>query len=101
MHALTGYVDFRPEERDETVAALEAVTARSRGDAGCVDYWWSEDLEQTCRFRFFECWESEEAFDAHQAQPYEHEFMAEHLTRIVGAAAHVFAVADRRSVLAD
>jgi len=99
MHALTGYLDFRLEERDETVAALEAVTVRSRGDAGCVEYWWSEDLERPCRFRFFECWESEEAFDAHQAQPYERQFMAEHVSRIVGADAHVFAVADRRSVL--
>jgi len=98
MHALTGYLDFRPEERDETVTALEAVTILSRGDAGCVDYWWSEDLEQPGRFRFFECWESEAAFDAHQAQPYEHEFMAEHVSRIVGVDAHVFAVSDRRSV---
>ncbi len=99
MHALTGYLDFRPEERDQTVAALEAVTVRSRQDRGCVDYWWSEDIEQPCRFRFFECWESEEAFDAHQAQPYEHEFMAQHVARIIGADAQVLVVADRRSAL--
>jgi quinol monooxygenase YgiN len=99
MHALTGYLDFRPDERAETVAAIEAVTTRSRLDPGCVDYWWSEDLEQPGRFRFFECWESEEAFDAHQAQPYEHEFMTQHVSRIVGADAHVLAVAERRSVM--
>ena len=98
MHALSGYLDFPPEERAGTVAALVAVTARSRADAGCVDYWWSEDLDQSCRFRFFECWESEEAFDAHQAQPYEHEFMTEHVSRIVGADAHVLAISSRRSV---
>jgi quinol monooxygenase YgiN len=98
MHAISGYLDFRPEERAETVAALQAVTARSRADAGCVDYWVSEDLDQPCRFRFFECWESEEAFDAHQAQPYEHEFMTGYVSRIVGADAHVLAISSRRSV---
>jgi quinol monooxygenase YgiN len=99
MHAITGYLDFRPEERDETVAAIEAVTTRSRMDAGCVDYWWSEDLEQPCRFRFFECWETKEDFDAHQAQPYEHEFMTDHVSRIVGADAHVFSIVDRHSAV--
>jgi len=98
MHALTGYLDFKPDERDVTIAALRAVTARSREDAGCIDYWWSEDVGEPCRFRFFECWESEAAFDAHQAQPYEHEFMTDHVSRIVGADAHVLAVTDRRSV---
>jgi quinol monooxygenase YgiN len=101
MHALTGYLDFRPDERNETVAAFEEVTSRSRQDEGCVDYWWSEDLEQPCRFRFFECWESEEAFDAHQAQPYEQAFMTDHVSRIVGADAHVLTIADRRSVLGE
>jgi quinol monooxygenase YgiN len=101
MHALTGYLDFRPEERVATVEALEAVSSRSRLDAGCVDYWWAEDLAQPGRFRFFECWESEGAFNAHQAQPYEHEFMTEYVSRIVGADAHVLTIADRRSVLGD
>jgi quinol monooxygenase YgiN len=98
MHALTGYLDFRPEERAVTLEALRAVTERSRADAGCVEYWWSEDLEHPSRFRFFECWESEEAFDAHQSQPYEHEFMADHVSRIVGADAYVHTIADRRPV---
>ncbi|MGD0392777.1 MAG: putative quinol monooxygenase [Acidimicrobiales bacterium] len=98
MHALTGYLDFPPGERDETVAALKAVATRSREDAGCVEYWWSEDLDQPHRFRFFECWESEEAFSAHQAQPYEHDFMADHVSRIVGADAHVLTVSERSSV---
>jgi quinol monooxygenase YgiN len=48
---------------------------------------------------FFECWESVEAFDAHQAQPYEHEFMDKHVSRIVGADAHVCTISDRRNVL--
>jgi quinol monooxygenase YgiN len=99
MHALTGYLDFRPEERGQTVDAIRAVTERSRRDPGCVDYWWAEDLDRPCRFRFFECWESEEAFHSHQAKPHEHEFMADHVSRIVGADAHVMTVADRSSVM--
>jgi len=98
LHALTGFLDFPPHEREETIAALKAVAARSREDRGCVDYWWSEDLEHPCRFRFFECWESEEAFAAHQAQPYEHEFMTEHVSRIVGADAHILTISERTSV---
>ena len=50
------------------------------------------------RFRFFECWETEEAFNAHQAQPYELEFHTDHVSRIVGADAHVLDIAGRRSV---
>ena len=99
MHALTGYLEFRPEERDQTVTALRGVAARSRQDAGCVEYWWAEDVEFPSRFRFFECWKSEEAFNAHQAQPYEGEFMTDHVSRIVGADAHVLSVTDRRSAV--
>ncbi len=99
MHALTGYLDFEPAEREQTVAALRAVSERSRRDEGCVDYWWAEDLDRPCRFRFLEGWVSEEAFRAHQAQPYEEAFMADHVSRITGADAHGLAVSDRRSAL--
>jgi quinol monooxygenase YgiN len=99
MHALTGYLDFKPEEREQTVAALQAVGELSRRDGGCVDYWWAEDVDAPGRFRFFECWTSEEAFQAHQAQPYEHTFMADHVSRIIGADAHVLALTHRRSAL--
>lgn len=88
-----------PEGRDLTVEALKAVSERSRQDPGCVDYWWAEDLEQPCRFHFFECWESEEAFDAHQAQPYEHDFMVDHVSRIVGADATVLTIGARTSAM--
>ncbi len=101
MHALIGYLDFKPEERRQTVAALRAVSERSRQDDGCVDYWWAEDVGTPCRFRFFECWASEEAFRAHQAQPYEEAFMADHVPRITDADAYVLAVTDRRSALGD
>ncbi len=97
MHTFTGYLDFKPEERHQTVAALRAVSERSRQDDGCVEYWWAEDVDTPCRFRFFECWTSEEAFVAHQAQPYEAAFMADHVSRITGADAKVLAVTEPRT----
>jgi quinol monooxygenase YgiN len=97
MPALTGYLDFKPEEREQTVGALLAVSGGSRRDGGCVEYWWAEDLEAPCRFWFLECRASEQAFQAHQAPPYEHAFMADHGSRITGADAHVLVVAGRRS----
>ncbi|MGH9079407.1 MAG: putative quinol monooxygenase [Acidimicrobiales bacterium] len=96
MPTLTGYLDLKPEEREQTVAALRAVSERSRRDDGYVQYWWAEDVETPCRFRSFECWASEEAFLPHQDQPYEHTFMADP-SRITGADARELAVADRRS----
>jgi quinol monooxygenase YgiN len=83
---LSGYIEYRPEERDDVVAGLAGVAKRSREDAGCVDYWWAEDVEVPNRFRFFECWETEEAFAAHRDRPYEHEFMQRYVNgRAVGA----------------
>jgi len=99
MHALSGYLEFPVDRREETVAALREIAARSRQDPGCIDYWWAEDVERPDRFRFFECWATVEDFDAHQAQPYEVTFLSEHVSRITGADAYVLDVAGRRSVL--
>ncbi|MGA2837680.1 MAG: antibiotic biosynthesis monooxygenase [Acidimicrobiales bacterium] len=99
VHALSGYLEFPPDRRETTLAALRAVSVRSRQDPGCVDYWWAEDVEHPDRFRFFECWETVEAFEAHQAQPYELAFMEQHVTRITGADAHVLDIGGRDPVL--
>lgn len=99
MHAMSGYLEFPPDQRDRTLAALRDISTRSRQDPGCIDYWWAEDVEHPDRFRFFECWETVEAFDAHQAQPYEATFMEEHVSRITGADACVLDIGERRSVL--
>ncbi len=95
---MSGHLDYRPEERDAVVAGLVEVARRSRADAGCVDYWWAEDLETRGRFRFFECWESEEQFAAHRDQPYEHEFMDRFVNgRVIGADAWAYDPTGRRS----
>jgi quinol monooxygenase YgiN len=97
---LSGYLQYRPEERDDVVAGLIEVARRSREDPGCVDYWWAEDLETPCRFRFLECWESEEQFTAHRDQPYEHEFMGRYVNnRVIGADATAYDPSVRRSAM--
>jgi quinol monooxygenase YgiN len=99
VHALSPYLEFPPDKRERTLAALRDVCTRSRQDPGCIDYWWAEDVEHPDRFRFFECWATVVDFDAHQAQPYEVAFMEEHVSRITGADAQVLDIAGRRSVL--
>src|ERR1700712_2652498 len=97
VYSIIGYLEFRAEDREATLSAIRDVVERSRQDEGCVEYWWSEDVLVPNRFRFFECWESKDAFDAHQAQPYEHEFMTVHVAKGVGADAHVITITDRTS----
>ena len=100
MVLLSGFLDYRPEERDEVLAGLIEVSRRSREDPGCIDYWWAEDLEKPGRFRFFECWETDELFEAHRNQPYEHQFMDRFVNgRVVGADAWSYAVTGRSSAM--
>jgi quinol monooxygenase YgiN len=100
MHVISGYLRFRPEDRDEVIAGLVEITELSRRDAGCVEYWWAPDLEQPDTFRFFEVWESAELFDAHRATAHEERFNERYLSQIIDADAHVYAVAGRRSAMA-
>src|SRR5437899_2529616 len=99
MHIVTGWLRFKPEDRDEVVAGLKEITALSRRDPGCVDYWWAEQVDEPNTFRFFECWESEEHFEAHRDLPHEHEFMERYVTRVTGADAHVYDADNRRSAM--
>jgi quinol monooxygenase YgiN len=96
---MSGYLEFPPDRRDQTLAALRDICTRSRQDPGCIDYWWAEDVEHPDRFRFFECWATVEDFDAHQAQPYEAALMEEHVSLVTGADAYVLDIGERRSVL--
>ena len=75
------------------LASLAEVTEASRRDAGCVEYVWSEDLEAPNTFRFFECWDSQPALDAHLAAPHEAVFGERNLTRLTGATATTYEAA--------
>jgi len=90
MLIIAGSMTFDPDDRDDVVSSLLEVTEASRRDAGCVEYWWAEDVEHSNTFRFYECWESQEAFDAHIAQPHEAVFGERNLPRMRGATATMF-----------
>ena len=98
MLAIAGMLRFPPEARDEMVGVLARLAERTRQDAGCIEYWWSEELSDPGAFRFFEAWESEETFAAHRDAPYEHEFNDRYLPRLIGADARQFTVTDHRSL---
>ena len=69
MLAISGWLQFPADHREDMLGVLSALAERTRQDAGCVEYWWSEDLDEPGRFHFFECWESEETFAAHRSRP--------------------------------
>ena len=98
MLAIAGLLRFPPEARDEMVGVLARLAERTRQDAGCIEYGWSEELSDPGAFRFFEAWESEETFAAHRDAPYEHEFNDRYLPRLIGADARQYEVTDHRSL---
>jgi len=98
MLAIAGLLRFPPEARDEMVAVLARLAERTRHDAGCIEYWWSEELSDPGAFRFFEAWESEEAFAAHRDAPYEHDFNDRYLPRLINADARQYTVTDHTSL---
>jgi quinol monooxygenase YgiN len=93
MIIIAGSLSFDPTDRADVLDSLAEVTEASRRDAGCIDYVWSEDLEAPNTFRFFECWESQAALDAHLVQPHEDRFGERNLARITGATASTYEAA--------
>lgn len=96
MVIITGFLDFPDLDRAELAAALDELTALSRQDQGCIDYWWAEDTRRPMRFRFFECWQDQEHLDLHRDQPFEHEFVAQFVAHCSGADAYTYGITDRR-----
>ncbi|HSZ36279.1 MAG TPA: putative quinol monooxygenase [Acidimicrobiales bacterium] len=90
MIIVAGSMSFDAADRADVLASLAEVTAASRRDAGCVEYWWAEDLEHPNTFSFYECWESKELLDAHLEQPHEAAFAERNLGRMTGATATMF-----------
>jgi quinol monooxygenase YgiN len=90
MIATAGLLQFKPEDRQAVLDGLKEVVRASRQDPGCIDYWWSEDIETADAFRFFECWESQETFEVHLAQPHEAAFAERNLGRMTAATATTY-----------
>lgn len=57
------------DEIDRVKAALVRRAEKSRADEGCVDYVFSQSLDNELEIRLFEIWESEELLNAHLMVP--------------------------------
>ena len=90
MMIIAGSMTFAASDREDVLASLTEVTQASRRDAGCVEYFWSEQLGEPNTFRFFECWESKDLLDAHLAQPHEAAFAERNLGRMLAATATTY-----------
>jgi quinol monooxygenase YgiN len=67
---ISGTWDVDPAHREDFLKVVEAVTAPSRAEAGCVKYWFSASLEDPNRFHLFECWQDQAALDEHFQTPH-------------------------------
>lgn len=73
----------KPDKRDELGDLLAKAAATSRGDAGCLAYSFTRDLEDPDRYVSVEVWEDQASLDAHFAAP--------HLAELFGALGEVLA----------
>jgi quinol monooxygenase YgiN len=67
----------RPDRREDLLALLEEVQAASRGDDGCLNYGYFEEIAGSARFIAVEEWRDMDALAAHLRQP--------HIGRLVAA----------------
>ena len=70
MILVTGSIRFESEKELENVrAALIGRAERSRQDAGCITYVFSQNLEDSAEISLVEKWESAELLKAHLEIP--------------------------------
>lgn len=65
---LNGYIEVPSNKLEIVRDALEIHIALTRQEEGCLSFNVVEDAEQNGRFNVSETFESQEAFDAHQAR---------------------------------
>lgn len=59
-------VPVAPDRREEALDAVSTLVAESRTEAGVLDYRAATDLHDPNVVRFVECYEDEDALDAHE-----------------------------------
>jgi quinol monooxygenase YgiN len=67
---ISGTWDVHPSDRENFLNVIEAVTAPSRAEPGCVDYWFSASLEDPNRFHMYERWQDQAALEEHWKTPH-------------------------------
>ena len=65
----------KSDKREECKAALAKAAAASRGDAGCLGYTFTVDVENPDHYVSVELWEDQAALDAHFGAPHLAELM--------------------------
>ena len=65
-----GTWDVDPADRENFLRLVEEVTAPSRAEPGCVNYWFAASLEDPNRFHLYECWKDQATLDEHWKTPH-------------------------------
>lgn len=71
---LTATLKSKPEFREEVKTVLQNMVENSRKEAACLRYDLHQGTEDQNLFIFWEIWESREALETHNEQPYILEF---------------------------
>lgn len=64
---IVAHIPARPDKVDEVRAALSALLAPTRAEAGCLSYELLQNRQDPTDFTFVEEWESDAAIDSHMA----------------------------------
>lgn len=72
---LTATLNSKPEFTEEVKAVLENMVAESRKEETCIRYDLHQGIDDKTRFVFWEIWESKEALEKHNQQPYIRAFL--------------------------
>lgn len=75
MIIVWGAIEAKPEHKSEVERLGLAHTQRSRLEPGCLLHSIQVDVENDCRFVFYEQWADKAALDAHFRVPESNEFV--------------------------
>lgn len=67
---LTATLNSKPEFLDDVTTVLNTMVEESRKEATCLRYDLHQGTEDKTQFVFWETWESKEALEEHNQQPY-------------------------------
>lgn len=85
MLVVIAVIPGKPDRREECRAALAKAAAASRGDAGCLGYSFTVDLEDPDRYVSVELWQDQASLDAHFGTPHVAELMTLGAELLAGA----------------
>lgn len=88
MLIVTGTFEVAPDGVAAAKAAMTAMMAATRQEAGCLTYEFSQTVEEPLRFRVYEEWTDAAALKAHGASPH----MADYRAAMAAAGVHARAI---------